>query len=158
VHALRKRLKIPGMAVLQFGFGDEGAHIYLPHRADGKVIYTGTHDNDTVVGWWKSGATERERRHAEAYLGRPDDGIHWAFIRAAHCSSASLSIVPLQDVLGLGSETRMNTPSQNNGNWRWRFDETHLKAELAAKLAALAEVSDRLPKPFATPSDEIFLA
>ena len=158
VHALRQRLKIPGMAVLQFGFGDEGAHIYLPHRANGKVIYTGTHDNDTVVGWWKSGATERERRHAEAYLGRCEDGIHWAFIRAAHCSSASLSIVPLQDVLGLGSEARMNTPSQNNGNWRWRFDESHLKAELAAKLAALAEVSDRLPKPFVQSSDEIFFA
>ena len=70
VHALRERLQIPGMAVLQFGFGDEGAHMYLPHRADGKVIYTGTHDNDTVVGWWNSGAAEHERRNAEAYVGR----------------------------------------------------------------------------------------
>ena len=123
VHALRERLQIPGMAVLQFGFGDEGAHIYLPHRAEGKVIYTGTHDNDTVAGWWHSGAAEHERRNAEAYVGRCEDGIHWAFIRAAQCSTASLSIVPLQDVLGLGSEARMNTPSLHGGNWRWRFEQ-----------------------------------
>ena len=73
VHALRDRLQIPGMAVLQFGFGDEGAHIYLPHRAAGKVIYTGTHDNDTVAGWWQSGARRTRRRNAEAYMGRSDD-------------------------------------------------------------------------------------
>lgn len=145
VHALRERLKIPGMAVLQFGFGDEGAHMYLPHRASGKVMYTGTHDNDTVVGWWQSGAAEHERRNAEAYLGSANDGIHWAFIRAALCSPASLSIVPLQDVFGLGSEARMNTPSADNGNWRWRFEENQLEKNHAAKLAQLVELSDRLP-------------
>ena len=158
VHVLRERLQIPGMAVLQFGFGDEGAHIYLPHRAAGKVIYTGTHDNDTVVGWWNSGASEYERRNAEAYVGRCEDGIHWALIRAAHSSPASLSIIPLQDVLGLGSEARMNTPSLHGGNWRWRFDEGRLTSELAAKLALLAEVTDRLPKAFTTPADETFSA
>jgi len=158
VHALRDRLQIPGMAVLQFGFGDEGAHIYLPHRAAGKVIYTGTHDNDTVVGWWQSGATEHEKRNAEGYLGRCDDGIHWAFIRAAQCSAASLSIIPLQDVLGLGKEARMNTPSLHGGNWRWRFDSGQLDPDLAAKLAHLAELSDRLPKPFASPADDSFIA
>ncbi len=158
VHALRDRLQIPGMAVLQFGFGDEGAHIYLPHRAAGKVMYTGTHDNDTVVGWWRSGAAEHERRNAEAYLGRADDGIHWAFIRAAHGSPASLSIIPLQDVLGLGSEARMNTPSLHGGNWRWRFESHQLTGELAAKVALLAEVSDRLPKPFASPAGDSFAA
>jgi 4-alpha-glucanotransferase len=146
VHALRERLQIPGMAVLQFGFGDEGAHMYLPHRADGKVMYTGTHDNDTVRGWWNSGAAEHERRNAEAYLGRSNDGIHWAFIRAAVCSPASLSIVPLQDVFGLGSDARMNTPSLDNGNWRWRFEQSQLHDEFAAKLAQLAELSDRVPK------------
>ena len=145
VHALRDRLQIPGMAVLQFGFGDEGAHMYLPHRAQGKVIYTGTHDNDTVNGWWNSGAAEYEKRNAEAYVGRSDDGIHWAFIRAAQCSSANLSIIPLQDVLGLGSEARMNTPSLHGGNWRWRFRESQLNGDLAARLAHLAELSDRLP-------------
>jgi 4-alpha-glucanotransferase len=146
------------MAVLQFGFGDEGAHIYLPHRADGKVIYTGTHDNDTVAGWWHSGAAEHERRNAEAYFGRSDDGIHWAFIRGALASSASFSIVPLQDVLGLGSEARMNTPSLHGGNWRWRFDQSQLTGDLAAKLAHLAELTDRLPKPGRTLPDETFAA
>lgn len=109
-------------------------------------MYTGTHDNDTVVGWWKSGAADHERRNAEAYVGRSDDGIHWAFIRAAICSPASLSIVPLQDVLGLGSEARMNTPSLDNGNWHWRFNESQLKNEFATKLAQLVELSDRIPK------------
>ena len=158
VHALRDRLQIPGMAVLQFGFGDEGAHMYLPHRAAGKVMYTGTHDNDTVVGWWHSGAAEHERRNAEAYLGRSDDGVHWAFIRAAHCSPASLSLVPLQDVLGLGSEARMNTPSVYGGNWRWRFDQGQLTSEIAAKLALLAELSDRVPKPFSSVPEATFYA
>jgi 4-alpha-glucanotransferase len=146
VHALRDRLQMPGMAVLQFGFGDEGAHMYLPHRAAGKVMYTGTHDNDTVVGWWNSGAADHERRNADAYVGRSDDGIHWAFIRAVICSPASLSIVPLQDVFGLGSNARMNTPSLDNGNWRWRFEQWQLKDEFAAKLAHLVELSDRVPK------------
>jgi 4-alpha-glucanotransferase len=158
VHALRERLQMPGMCVLQFGFGDEGAHMYLPHRASGKVMYTGTHDNDTVVGWWTSGAAEHERRNAEAYLGRCDDGVHWAFIRAAQSSAACLSVIPMQDVLGLGSDARMNTPSLHGGNWRWRFDEGALRNDLAAKLAILAEVSDRLPKPFANLPNENFAA
>jgi 4-alpha-glucanotransferase len=157
VHALRDRLQIPGMAVLQFGFGDTGAHIYLPHRAAEKVVYTGTHDNDTTVGWWNSGTSEDERRHALAYVGRSDDGIHWAFIRAAQSSPANLSIVPLQDVLGLGSEGRMNTPSLHGGNWKWRCP-TELPVEVAAKLAALAEVTDRLPQPFPVLADEDFAA
>jgi 4-alpha-glucanotransferase len=143
---------------LQFGFGDEGAHMYLPHRSEGKVIYTGTHDNDTVAGWWQSGAADHERRNAEAYVGRCDDGIHWAFIRAALCSAANLSIIPLQDVLGLGSEARMNTPSLDGGNWRWRFEQSQLKNDLSAKLALLAELSDRLPKPFASPANQTFAA
>jgi 4-alpha-glucanotransferase len=158
VHALRERLQIPGMAVLQFGFGDEGAHMYLPHRAEGKVIYTGTHDNDTVAGWWKSGASDHERQNAEAYVGRCDDGIHWAFIRAAQTSPASLSMIPLQDVLGLGSEARMNTPSLQGNNWRWRFDQSQLNRDLAGKLALLAEISDRLPKPFAVQTNDSFFA
>src|SRR5438445_9403640 len=157
VHALRERLKIPGMAVLQFGFGDEGAHMYLPHRCDHeRVIYTGTHDNDTTVGWWHSAAAEHERRNAEAYVGRSDDGIHWSFIRAAQSSVASLSITPLQDVLGLGSEARMNTPSLYGGNWRWRFGSAQLTPDLSARLAHLAEVTDRLPKPFPVLADEPF--
>ena len=158
VHALRERLRIPGMAVMQFGFNDVGAHMYLPHRASGKVIYTGTHDNDTTVGWFHSGAADHERRNAEAYLGRCDDGIHWAFIRAAQRSVADLALIPMQDVLGLGSEARMNTPSLHGGNWKWRFAPGQFTAELAAKLAHLAEVTDRLPQFIPVLPDENFAA
>ncbi|HKM46636.1 MAG TPA: 4-alpha-glucanotransferase [Terriglobales bacterium] len=148
VQALRERLKIPGMAVLQFGFGNIGAHAHLPHTfTPEKVVYTGTHDNDTLLGWWKSAATEFERQQVEAYLGLCEDGVHWAMIRAASSSVASLSVVPLQDVLGLGSDARMNVPSRQEGNWRWRFAAELLRPELAEKLAAIAEVSDRLPQP-----------
>ncbi len=133
VHALRERLQIPGMAVLQFGFGDEGAHMYLPHRAAGKVIYTGTHDNDTTAGWYESAAADYERRNAECYLGPVDDGIHWAFIRAAQASVADLALVPMQDVLGLGSEARMNTPSRDGGNWKWRLAPGQFTPELSAE-------------------------
>lgn len=147
VHALRERHQIPGMAVLQFGFGDPGAHIYLPHRlTPDHVVYTGTHDNDTTLGWWKS-AAEHERRAAEAYLGRCEDGINWAMIRAAQGSPASLTVIPLQDVLGLGSEARLNVPSVHTGNFRWRYRPGSLTSELAEKLARLAEVTDRLPQP-----------
>jgi 4-alpha-glucanotransferase len=158
VHALRERLQIPGIAVLQFGFSDEGSHMYLPHRAAGKVIYTGTHDNDTTVGWFRSGAADHERRNAEAYLGRCDDGIHWAFIRAAQSSVAELALIPLQDVLGLGSEARMNTPSRHDGNWKWRFAPGQFTAELATKLAHLAEITDRLPGPVPVHADQNFAA
>lgn len=151
VHALRQRLQIPGMRVLQFGFGNPGAHIYLPHRFEkNTVVYTGTHDNDTTAGWWRSGATEFERAQAQAYLGPLDDrGVHWAFVRAAQSSVADLCVVPLQDVLGLGSEGRMNTPSQSQGNWTWRFQPGALTTGLAEALASLAEVTDRAPLPAA---------
>ena len=159
VHALRERLQIPGMAVLQFGFGDAGAHIYLPQRfTPDKVVYTGTHDNDTTAGWWATGSTAEERRNVEAYLGPRHDGIHWAFIRAAQSSVASLAIVPVQDVLGLGSEARMNTPSLYGGNWKWRYKPGCLTPELAEKLARLAEVTDRLPEPVPSPSLDEFVA
>jgi 4-alpha-glucanotransferase len=161
VNELRERLKIPGMAVLQFGFGDPGAHMYLPHTfTKEKVVYTGTHDNDTLLGWWESGATRHERQQVEAYLGRCDDGVNWAMIRAATGSVASLCVVPLQDVLGLGSEARMNVPSHPEGNWGWRFKADSLRPELAEKLAALAEVSDRLPDPEAAhaPSNQEWAA
>ncbi len=159
VHALREAHHIPGMAVLQFAFGNPGAHVYLPHRlTQDRVVYTGTHDNDTTVGWWKSGATEYEKRSALAYLGCANDGIHWAMIRAAHGSPANLSVVPLQDVLGLGSEARMNTPSTYVGNYHWRSKPGLLTAALAEKLAALTEVADRLPQPAAVPPAEPFAA
>ena len=143
VRALRQRLGLPGMRVLQFGFGNRGAHIYLPHQFEhDTVVYTGTHDNDTTLGWWQH-ASEQERCHASAYLGHDPEGMNWAFIRAAEASIADLCVVPLQDVLGLGSEARMNIPSLPDGNWVWRYRPGSLTCELASRLATLAEVSDR---------------
>jgi 4-alpha-glucanotransferase len=147
------------MAVLQFGFGDPGAHMYLPHRlTSNRVVYTGTHDNDTTLGWWKSSATDYERRSANAYVGHCEDGINWAFIRAAQDSVASFSVAPLQDVLGLGSEARLNTPSVKSGNYLWRFQPGSLTHDLAERLANLAEVTDRLPQPVSVPPSEEFAA
>jgi 4-alpha-glucanotransferase len=144
VYALRDRLRIPGMKVLQFGFDNPGAHIYLPHKfVTNCVVYTGTHDNDTMLGWWRSAATKEEKRFATAYLGDASDGIHWAFIRMALTSIADLAVVPLQDVLGLDSDSRMNTPSHPDGNWGWRFQPGMLTHEWSEKLAALTAVSDR---------------
>jgi 4-alpha-glucanotransferase len=146
VNALRERLGMPGMKVLQFGFGDRGAHIYLPQNFEPNcVVYTGTHDNDTTRGWWESSAGKEERKYAAAYFGNPSDGVHWAVIRAAFTSTARLAIVPLQDVLDLGSEARMNTPSLSDGNWGWRFTANALKPELEEKLLILSRVSDRMP-------------
>ena len=159
VHALRDQHKIPGMAVLQFGFGDAGAHSHLPQAfTSERVVYTGTHDNDTILGWWESGTSEEERRHVLAYLGQSDDGINWAMIRCAVNSVASLCVVPLQDLLGLGSESRMNTPSQPDGNWRWRFRTDLLTPHLAEKLASMAMVADRLPVPVAEVATEEWIA
>jgi len=145
VNELRERLAIPGMKVLQFGFGDKGAHMYLPHRYERNcVAYTGTHDNDTTVGWWET--LDKEQREAvSAYLGESKDGIAWTLIRACLGSPAQYAIVPLQDVLDLDSEARMNTPSRPEGNWGWRYKANDLDPRLAAKLAALVEVSDREP-------------
>jgi 4-alpha-glucanotransferase len=132
---------------MQFGFGDRGAHIYLPHRFEpDTVVYTGTHDNDTMVGWWNSSATEHERCDVRAYLGALDDGVHWAFVRAAQASVARWCVIPLQDVLGLGSEARMNVPSRTHGNWGWRYQPGVLGRDLADRLAILADVTDRLPE------------
>jgi 4-alpha-glucanotransferase len=158
VTALRERHKIPGMAVLQFGFGDPGAHIYLPHRLTPDcVIYTGTHDNDTTLGWWKS-LSENERRAVEALVGRCNDGVNWALIRLAQSSVAEFCVAPLQDILGLGSEARLNTPSTQDGNYHWRYQPGSLKDDLAKRLANLAEVTDRLPVPISGLQAEDFQA
>jgi|SRR5277367_5440849 len=159
VVALREKLKISGMAVLQFGFGDPGAHIYLPHRLTrDRVVYTGTHDNDTTLGWWQSGTTEKERAAVESLLGNCEEGVNWALIRAAQGSVADLSVIPMQDVLGLGSEARLNIPSMPEGNYRWRLQAASLTQELAQRLANLAEVTDRLPTPVAASAKQEFAA
>jgi 4-alpha-glucanotransferase len=144
VDALREQFGMPGMRILQFGFGDRGSHNYLPHRyVPNTVVYTGTHDNDTTRGWWEHGASELEKASVETYLNPGPDGVVWAFIRAAAGSVADVCLFPLQDILELGSEARMNTPSQPEHNWAWRCAEGALTLASASKLAALMEVSDR---------------
>jgi 4-alpha-glucanotransferase len=146
VDELREHFEMPGMRILQFGFSGRGAHLYLPHKfVPNTVVYTGTHDNDTTLGWWKDGVTAEERAHAQTYLGRiKDDGaIVWAMMRTAAESVANLCIFPLQDVLGLGSDARMNTPAAGAGNWTWRYAQDALHPEFAERLAALMEMTDR---------------
>jgi 4-alpha-glucanotransferase len=158
VNALRERLHLPRMAVLQFGFGDAGSHIYLPHRCmPDSVIYTGTHDTDTAVGWWQT-LGDYERRNAEAYLGPCPDGIHWGLIRSAVNSMSSLAVIPMQDVLGLGSDARMNRPSVPSGNWAWRLTPRATNDDLTQRLAHLAEVTDRLPEQIRLGPAEEFAA
>ncbi len=144
VEALREEFALPGMRILQFGFGNRGAHAYLPHRFEpNAVVYTGTHDNDTTLGWWQNGATPEEKEAVAHYAGLAEDGPAWALMRAASSSVADICLFPLQDAIGAGSEARMNTPSAAEGNWGWRFDQRALTAELAAKLFAMADGADR---------------
>jgi 4-alpha-glucanotransferase len=146
------------MAVLQFAFGDFGAHVYLPHRVSTKsVIYSGTHDNDTTVGWWST-LGDKERAAVRALTGNCDDGPNWGLVRLAQSSPANFSIVPIQDVLGLGSEARLNTPSTAEGNYHWRCPAGAFKPALAEKLAALADVTDRLQQVQRLPDDAEFFA
>ncbi len=159
VEELRLEMKMPGMRVIQFGFSDKGAHIHLPHRyTPSMVAYTGTHDNDTTLGWWQ-GASEAERQAAQTYVGPiPErDGKAspvWPMIRATAASVAQLSIVPAQDLFELGSDARMNKPAVATGNWSWRAPEGGWTGELATELAAIVEVTDRDNDPMAAPEED----
>jgi 4-alpha-glucanotransferase len=156
VDALRDEFGFPGMRILQFAFGDDPkAHDYRPHNYPRDcVVYTGTHDNDTTVGWFQSRAGEGttrtaeqiadERRFALAYLGTDGSEIHWDLIRAALASVAATAIAPLQDVLGLGTSARMNLPGTSRGNWRWRCVPEALTPECAGRLRELTAIYDRL--------------
>jgi 4-alpha-glucanotransferase len=156
VDALRMEAGLPGMKVMQFGFGDKGAHPHLPHRfTPGTVAYTGTHDNDTTQGWWGT-ANEQERAAVETYVGHVDGKPVWPLIRTLQTSVAEMAIVPAQDLLELGSVARMNTPAVPSGNWGWRAPSGEWTPELAARLAALAEVTDRENDPLG--KDEIAAA
>ena len=155
VEAIRERFRFPGMAILQFAFGkDPQGPSFRPHNYSRELAtYTGTHDNDTTVGWWNSAGTtdstrtsadvSEERAFARAYLNLEDEPIHWAMIRAVLASIADLAIVPLQDVLGLGSEARMNRPGTSKGNWRWRYKPGTLTEELSDRLHELVVLYDR---------------
>ena len=143
VHELRHLTGLPGMRVLQFGFGQPDSP-HLPHRFESRsVVYTGTHDNDTARGWFER-APENERELARVYLGDDCRDFSWALIRAAYTSVADTAIVPIQDVLGLGSEARMNTPGDPLHNWRWRLAAGTLARDLAERLRRLAEITGRL--------------
>lgn len=145
VEALRDEQGFPGMVVLQFAFGDTPANVYLPHNHHRDVVaYTGTHDNDTTRGWWTT-LDERTRSHVQRYLGIHGDDIAWDFIRVALMSVANTTIIPMQDVLNLGSEARMNTPGQAGGNWSWRLRFEQLNSDVAQRLATLTELYGRVP-------------
>ena len=137
VSALRRELGVPGMRVLQFAFGDDARNPYLPHNYDSDtVVYTGTHDNDTTVGWYAN-AGEHERESVRSYLARDGSDIAHDLIRLAYESVASTAMTPLQDVLSLGSEARMNLPGHPHGNWSWRVRPELLRPEGAAWLAGM---------------------
>ncbi len=154
VEALRAALGMPGMRVLQFGFSNKGAHMHLPQQfVPAMVAYTGTHDNDTTQGWWNA-ASAKERAAVEALVGPVNSRPAWPLIRAAQGSVAEIAIAPVQDLLELGSEARMNTPSVAAGNWSWRAPEGCWTEDLAERLAALAEVTDRENNPLGKAEEE----
>lgn len=149
VEALRDRFELPGMRILLFAFSGGPDNPYLPHHYPHNcVVYTGTHDNDTAVGWWQERATEEEKQQLARYVGCPspeDIGeIHWLLIRLAFSSVANQAIVPLQDLLGLDNRARMNDPSVNAGNWRWRYPSSDsLTPQLRDRLLALTQLYSR---------------
>jgi len=155
VEAIRSDFGFPGMAILQFAFGkDPQAPDFKPHNFPrNRVAYTGTHDNDTTVGWWSSAGAGDSTRTAEdiqeerdltrKYLATDGSEIHWVFIRTLMASVAHTVLFPLQDVLGLGSEARMNTPAVPSGNWRWRFGEEMLTPAIAQRLKDMVSTYDR---------------
>ncbi len=152
VEALRQEFSFPGMRILQFAFGDNSHNNFLPHRhQNDTVVYTGTHDNDTTQGWWAS-ASERERRHATDYLALTDGSdIHWDLIRASCASVADTAIHPLQDILGLGTQHRMNFPGKSQGYWEWRFEWSQMGAAHADRLRALCKTYGRDGSPDPSP-------
>lgn len=155
VDALRDMFGFPGMRVLQFAFGGDASSTNLPHNYHPNVVvYTGTHDNDTAIGWFsntgKSNSTRdeqainSEREYCLKYLNSNGQEIHWDFIRAALASVANTAIIPLQDLLGLDTSARMNVPNSAEGNWGWRFPAGVLTDELAARLKDLSQLYGRI--------------
>jgi len=144
VDALRIRFDLPGMRVLQFAFGGATEDRFLPHNYETRntVVYTGTHDNDTTRGWYNT-VTEAERDFVRRYLASDGRNIAWDLIRLAWASVADYAVVPVQDVLDLGSEARMNTPGTASGNWSWRLRENQLTRAALDRLGELTELFGR---------------
>jgi len=155
VEALREQFGYPGMSILQFAFGtDDQAKVFQPHTYPrDRVVYTGTHDNDTTLGWWNSsGAGDstrnadevaREKDYAMRYLATDGQEMHWTLIRTALASVANTALIPMQDILGLGSEARMNLPGRQSGNWGFRFTWDQLTPEIIGRLRALVDLYQR---------------
>jgi 4-alpha-glucanotransferase len=149
VERLRDQLGLPGMLVIQFGFAPDDRH--SPHRlenhVENRVVYTGTHDNDTALGWYASLDAER-RSEVDAALARAGvavaDEPWWGLVRYAFSSPARVAMCQAQDVLGLGSEARMNVPGSTQASWRWRMEPGALTPDLAARLRSVTEESGRL--------------
>jgi len=143
VDALRLQFGLPGMKILQFAFGSDAHNPYLPHKHERlSVAYTGTHDNDTTLGWFHS-LDDTTRAHLQEYLGFPAEPMPWPLIRATLASVAVLAVIPLQDVLALDSAHRMNTPGVAEGNWRWRFSWEQVPEDLAERLRHLVQLYER---------------
>jgi 4-alpha-glucanotransferase len=143
VDALRDALGMPGMRVLQFAFGDDPRNPHLPaNYVANTVAYTGTHDNDTSLGWFRC-ASEGDRAGLRKLTAAPDGQVHWGMMEVVFQSAAALAVVPLQDVLGLGSEDRMNIPGTSEGNWGWRFRDGDLTPALAGRLHKLTHATGR---------------
>jgi 4-alpha-glucanotransferase len=164
VEKLRDSFGLPGMRILQFAFGGDAKNHDLPHNyINNCVAYTGTHDNDTTVGWFNSqagtGSTRaedeisREREFCLEYLDTDGEEIEWDFIRAVWASVANSAIAPMQDLLGLGNEARMNLPASTSGNWHWRFNEADITDELTSRLRKLTEIYARESTPARQPSE-----
>lgn len=147
VTELLDKFQLPGMKVLLFGFGQScGANPHLPHNFEKNcVVYTGTHDNNTIRGWFQNEAKRKDKQRLFDYLGRgvPDGRAHTELIRLAMASVAQLVILPLQDVLGLGQDARMNRPAARRGNWRWRFTQRQLTPSIIKKLAEMTKTYGR---------------
>jgi len=141
--------------VLQFAFNPHDRSTFVPyrHRAD-LVVYTGTHDNNTTLGWYLGEATDAERDYLHRYLGTDGREIHWDLIRAALASVAALAVIPHQDLAGLGSDCRMNTPSTAEGNWRFRLTEWMLGEKSQRRLADLVWLYGRSPAQRKKPASD----
>jgi 4-alpha-glucanotransferase len=146
VEALRDRFGFPSMKILQFAFGSMGDRNFLPFNYSSNcVVYPGTHDNETIVGWFNH-LSSTDREDILQYLGCTSNaGIHWDFIRLALSSVANQAIIQLQDVLGLGNEGRMNDPSHNEGNWNWRYQPNALTSEICDRFKQLTQLYGRAP-------------
>ncbi|MBX3052779.1 MAG: 4-alpha-glucanotransferase [Caldilineaceae bacterium] len=149
VIELRDRFHLPGMKILQFAFASDAADKFLPHNyTPNFIVYTGTHDNDTTLGWYRHSSAERERDHLRRYFRTDGEDVAWTLIEGALRSVAQVAVMPLQDVLGLDTDARMNLPGSREGNWQWRFRAGQIDATTVARLREATVLFGRDPKTY----------